>query len=91
MTAQLGDDPLAKGDRVRRLIDDSDLAVRYGTATVLSREKLGRTGLRFWCKIELDTGGADEPEPCEKWVPEQQLALVRRAGERAGVSRRGSS
>lgn len=92
MTAQLGEGALAEGDRVHRLVDDTALAVAYGTATVLERKELGRTGLRFWCKIELDTGGGpDETEPCEEWIPEHQLALVRRAGERAGVSQRGSS
>ncbi|KPM55684.1 hypothetical protein ACG83_10385 [Frankia sp. R43] len=90
MTAQLGDRALGKGDRVRLVTETAPLAVRYGTATVEERDQLG--GRMWWCKVELDTGGGpDGSESLGKWILERQLALVRRAGERVVVSRRGQA
>lgn len=92
MTAQLGDRALGPGDRVRLVTETSPLAARYGTGTVLVRERLGRAGRAYWCQVEVDTGGGpDGTDAHEEWVQENQLALVRRAGERLAVGRRGSA
>ncbi|MEX5637223.1 hypothetical protein [Parafrankia sp. FMc2] len=91
MSARLGDGALGRGDRVRRVTDLGEMAARYGTATVERRKKLGRTGLRFWCQIELDTDRPDGTGADEEWIPEHHLVLVRRAGERVIVGGRGSA
>lgn len=90
MTAHLGGPALAVGDRVRKVTETDPLDERFGTATVLSpRQKLGRTGLKWWVQIEHDTGGGtNDMEPFAEWLPEHHVVLVRRvaAPELEGVA-----
>lgn len=69
--------PPSPGDRVRLVTETSPLDERYGTGTVLRRQ---RVGAHSGAEVDRDTGGgAGGREPFVSFYADEHLAVVRRA------------